>query len=69
MYSGVPLIDVSTTVFIDMARAKPKSHSLTRPCAPIRMFCGLMSLAQRNHSTHVSRERGWGGPRTSRTGG
>ncbi len=43
MYSGVPLIEVSMTVLLDMARAKPKSHSLTTPPAPIRMFCGFMS--------------------------
>ena len=44
MYSGVPLIDVRTIVLHDMARAKPKSHSLTVPCEPIRMFWGFMSL-------------------------
>ena len=39
MYSGVPLMLVSTMVLLDMARAKPKSHSLTVPPAPIKMFC------------------------------
>jgi hypothetical protein len=43
MYNGVPLMDVSTMVFEDMARAKPKSHSLTTFLAPMRMFCGFMS--------------------------
>jgi hypothetical protein len=43
MYSGVPLMLVSTMVLLDMARAKPKSQSLTMPLAPIRMFCGFMS--------------------------
>ena len=38
MYSGVPLIEVSTIVLQDMARAKPKSQSLTTPFAPIKMF-------------------------------
>lgn len=39
MYSGVPLMDVSTIVLLLMARAKPKSHSFTTPFAPIKMFC------------------------------
>jgi hypothetical protein len=43
MYSGVPLILVSTMVLVLMARAKPKSHSFTVPPAPMRMFCGFMS--------------------------
>ena len=44
MYNGVPLIEVRTIVLHDMARAKPKSHSLTVPCEPIKMFWGFMSL-------------------------
>jgi hypothetical protein len=43
MYRGVPLIEVKTIVLVDMARAKPKSHSLTRPPAPTSTFCGFMS--------------------------
>jgi hypothetical protein len=34
---------VSTIVLQLIARAKPKSQSLTAPLAPIRMFCGFMS--------------------------
>ena len=44
MYKGVPLIDVSTMVLVDIERAKPKSQSLTIPLAEIRMFYGFMSL-------------------------
>ena len=44
MYKGVPLIDVRTIVSIDIARAKPKSHNLTRPFAPSKTFCGFRSL-------------------------
>ena len=43
MYSGVPLIDVSTVVCGDIARAKPKSQSITRELAPSSTFCGFMS--------------------------
>uniref|UniRef100_A0A2P2IU54 Uncharacterized protein n=1 Tax=Rhizophora mucronata TaxID=61149 RepID=A0A2P2IU54_RHIMU len=43
MYSGVPFIDRKTTVFADIERAKPKSHSLTTDPAPISMFCGFIS--------------------------
>ena len=39
MYSGVPLMLVSTMVLLDIARAKPKSHSFTVPPEPMRMFC------------------------------
>ena len=43
MYSGVPLIDVRTVVCCDIARAKPKSQSITREFAPSSTFCGFMS--------------------------
>ena len=43
MYSGVPLMLVSTMVLEDMARANPKSQSLTTRLLPMRMFCGFMS--------------------------
>ena len=43
MYSGVPLMLVSTSVWLLIARAKPKSHSFTRFRAPTRMFWGFMS--------------------------
>jgi hypothetical protein len=39
MYRGVPLMDVSMSVLLLVARAKPKSASFTTPFAPIRMFC------------------------------
>jgi hypothetical protein len=34
MYSGVPLMLVTSSVAQDSARAKPKSHSFTTPPAP-----------------------------------
>ena len=43
MYSGVPLIDVSTIVLDDMVLANPKSQSFTTPLAERRMFWGFMS--------------------------
>lgn len=43
MYKGVPLMEVTIIVLHDMARAKPKSQSLTTPRAPMRMFWGFMS--------------------------
>jgi len=43
MYSGVPLMLVSTMVLQLMARANPKSHSFTVPPAPMRMFWGFIS--------------------------
>ena len=43
MYSGVPLMLVNTIVALDMARAKPKSHSFTTLWLPMRMFWGFMS--------------------------
>eukprot|EP00962_Isochrysis_galbana_P037018 scaffold12884_cov111-Isochrysis_galbana.AAC.12 len=43
MYRGVPLMDATTVVCCDMARANPKSHSMTRELAPMRTFCGFMS--------------------------
>ena len=46
MYSGVPLMEVSTIVLQDMARAKPKSHSLTTPLAPMRMFWGCSTSSR-----------------------
>ncbi len=52
MYSGVPLMDVSTMVLQLMARAKPKSHSFTAPFAPIRMFWGFMSLKATRRKKH-----------------
>lgn len=45
MYRGVPLMDVSTIVLHDMARAKPKSQSFTVPPDPIRMFCARQGAA------------------------
>ena len=43
MYNGVPLMDVSTMVFEDMARAKPKSHSLTLKLSVSSTLVLLMS--------------------------
>jgi hypothetical protein len=37
------LMDVKTSVLKLIARANPKSHSLTTPSLPRRMFCGFMS--------------------------
>jgi hypothetical protein len=36
-------MDATTVVCCDMARANPKSHSMTRPFAPMSTFCGFMS--------------------------
>ena len=44
MYKGVPLIEVSTIVLVDIDLANPKSHSLTIPFAEIKIFCGFISL-------------------------
>lgn len=38
-----PLIDVSTTVLVDIALANPKSQSFTTPFADSNMFYGFMS--------------------------
>ena len=37
------MMEVSTIVLLDMARAKPKSQSFTTRCDPMRMFWGFMS--------------------------
>ena len=43
MYRGVPLMLVSTSVELLMARANPKSQSFTVRSPPTSMFCGFMS--------------------------
>jgi hypothetical protein len=40
----IPFIDVNTTVFEDIALAKPKSHNFTTPLALIKIFYGFISL-------------------------
>ena len=54
MYRGVPLMEVSTIVLLDMALAKPKSQSLTVPPEPIKMFCaGHREVASAARFVHV----------------